>query len=135
MLDREHAEIIFMADEHQGVVRSDDSILKSDGCSGHCFRRPHVTAHAIKGDTMTFLRRGVAHEVGPSPGRSLSSGIQHLTAAVLARGGVDAVGATKSTGFGVFDEFRGAELVRGTTESAAAFGLFTFRIGHGSTLG
>ena len=68
MLDREHAEIIFMADEHQGVVRSDDSILKSDGRGGHGFRRPHITAHAIKGDTMTFLRRGVAHEVGPSPG-------------------------------------------------------------------
>ena len=84
---------------------------------------------------MTFLRRDVAHEVGLSPGRSLSSGVQHLTSAVLARGGVDAVGATKGAGFGVFDEFRGAELVGATTESAAAFGLFTFRIGHGSTLG
>jgi len=84
---------------------------------------------------MTFLRRGVAHEAGLSPGGSLSSGVQNLTAAVLARGGVDAVGAAKSARFAVFDEIRGAELVGGATESAAAFGLFTFRIGHGSTLG
>ena len=84
---------------------------------------------------MTFLQRGVAHGVGLGPERSLSSGIQHLATAVLARGGVDAVGAAEGAGFAVFDEFRGAELVGGTTESAAAFGLFTFRIGHGSTLG
>jgi hypothetical protein len=60
---------------------------------------------------------------------------QDLTTAVLTRGRVDAVGATKGAGFGILDEFRGAELVGATTESAAAFGLFTFRVGHGSTLG
>jgi hypothetical protein len=124
-----------MADEHQGVVWPDDAILEGERSGRHGFRRAHIATHAIQGDTMTFLRGDVAHEVGLSPGRSLSSGIQHLTAAVLARGGVDAVGATQSARFGVFNEFRGAELVRGTTESAAAFGLFTFRIGHGSTLG
>lgn len=84
---------------------------------------------------MAWFRGGFAHEDGLKPGKSLSSGVQHLTTAILARGRVDAVGATKGAGFGVLDEFRSAELVGATTESAAAFGLFTFRIGHGSTLG
>ncbi len=98
-------------------------------------RRPHVTAHAIQGDTVAFLRSGFGHEVGLSPGWSLGSGVQDLATAVLACGRVDAVGASKGAGFGILDEFQGAELVGATTESAAAFGLFTFRIGHGSTLG
>ena len=76
----------------------------------------------------------IRYERGPGK-RGLSLGVEDLTTAVLPRGGVDAVGAAEGAGFAVFDEFRGAELVGGTTESAAAFGLFTFRIGHGSTLG
>ena len=84
---------------------------------------------------MAYLRSGFSHEIGLSPGWSLSSGVQDLATAILARGRVDAVGAAKGAGFAVFDEFRGADLVGATTESAAAFGLFTVRVGHGSTLG
>ena len=73
--------------------------------------------------------------VGQCPEGSLSSGVEHLTATVLARGWIDAVGTTEGAGFGVLDELRGAELVGTATESAAAFGLFAFRVGHGSTLG
>ena len=135
MLAGEHAEVVFMADEHEAVFRADDAFLEGEGGGGDGFRRPHVTAHAIQGDTVAFLRSGFGHEIGLSPGWSLGSGVQDLATAILARGRVDAVRATKSAGFGVFDEFRGAELVGATTESAAAFGLFTFRIGHGSTLG
>lgn len=68
-------------------------------------------------------------------GELLSSGVENLTATVLARGWIDAVGTTEGAGFGVLDELRGAELVGTATESAAAFGLFAFRVGHGSTLG
>jgi hypothetical protein len=134
VFDREQAQIVFVADEHQRVVGSDDALLEGEGGGGDGFGRTEVSPHAIKGDPVAFLR-SVAHANGLSPGRSLSSGIQDLTTAVLARGGVDAVGAAEGAGFGVLDEFRGAELVGSPTESAAAFGLFTFRIGHGSTLG
>jgi len=131
----EHAQVVLVADEDQSVIRADDPVLEGEGGGGHGFRRPHVTAHAIKGDTVAFLRSGFGHEIGLSPGWSLSSGVQDLATAILTRGRVDAVGATKGAGFGILDEFRGAELVGATTESAAAFGLFTFRVGHGSTLG
>ena len=124
-----------MTDEDQSVFVSDDSVLEGEGGGGDGFRRTHVTAHAIQGDTVAFLRSGFGHEIGLSPGWSLGSGVQDLATAVLTRGRVDAVGAAKGSGFGILDEFRGAELVGATTESAAAFGLFTFRVGHGSTLG
>ena len=73
---------------------------------------------------------------GPEPGRGgLGLGVEDLAAAVLPRGGVDAVGAAEGAGFGVAHELGSAELVGATTEAAATLGLFTFRIGHGSALG
>jgi hypothetical protein len=67
--------------------------------------------------------------------QSLSSGVDHLTATVLARGGVDAVRATEGARFSIPDETRSVELVSASAEATATFRLFAFRIGHGSTLG
>ena len=129
------AEVVLVAHEDQGIRGADDALLEGEGGGGDGFGGTEVTAHAIEGDPVTLRGRSVAHEVGRGPGRSLGSGVEDLTTAVLPRGGVDAVGAAEGAGFGVLDELRGAELVGAATETAATLGLFTFRIGHGSALG
>ena len=68
MLSGEHAEVVFMPDEHEPIIWPDVVFLESEGSGGDGFRRAHVATHAVEGDAVAFLRSGFGHEVGLSPG-------------------------------------------------------------------
>ena len=62
-------------------------------------------------------------------GQTLNLNVEHLAAAINAGFGVHAVGAEGAT-IGVFSKFRCDESVGGAAISAAALGLFAFRVSH-----